>query len=158
MKRTLAMMRRIVKSTYEDESGLCKVTGALVVLMIVAACFCFFVSPPAQYANMSSAQEFQQIDRIYTDQAQACRDAGGAWMVGFADAYCTVAYTPPDTSWYIVPVDNPAYGVWDAINLLSVTVLLAGACGLLVLGGELLFVAYDAMRQAFDEARRAPAV
>ena len=62
-----------------------------------------------QYTNMTYEESGEQMSKLFSDRANACREAGGNWIVGFADARCTIAYQSPDTSWYIVPEINPDY-------------------------------------------------
>ncbi|HEU5380007.1 MAG TPA: hypothetical protein VFV38_31680 [Ktedonobacteraceae bacterium] len=102
---------------------------------------------------MSVAQEDAQEERWFSAQVAACQQAGGYWQSDFSTSYCNVAFQPPDTSWYVTPIDNPNYEVWQTIQpLLAV---LAGV--LAVIAGRLIYVLFFCRRMGKRSARAYPA-
>lgn len=104
---------------------------ALVALVVVI--LALFLVHADRYTNMSAAQADAQDERWVSEQVAACHQAGGDWQASLSSAYCNVSFQPPDTSWYVTPVANPNYELWQMTRpLLGVL-----ACGLTIIAGKL---------------------
>jgi hypothetical protein len=95
----------------------------------------FFASTP-RYLDRSDQEQWAIIDRLLTQHEDACHEAGGNWVAGFADAHCSVSYPPPDTSWYVRPTENPLYLPFDFLSIIFIVVALVGIMGTLLLAME----------------------
>lgn len=76
------------------------------------------------YTNMSAARAQTQEDRWIAAQVAACRQAGGVWQAGFTTAGCNVPYISPDDNWYIAPIANPTYELWQVCQPLLVVLVI----------------------------------
>lgn len=85
-----------------------------------------------KYLNLTDEQVGTQVLRTYSENAEACRSAGGQWIAGAVDARCSVAYPKPSTDWFIKPEPNPDYdGAVTLANIFGVVGLLA-LCGVAI--------------------------
>lgn len=76
------------------------------------------------YTNMSAAQAQAQEDQWIAEQVAACQQAGGTWQAGFTTAGCNVSYPSPDDDWYIAPIANPTYELWQVCQPLLVVLVI----------------------------------
>jgi len=128
--------------------------SVLIVLLIAAGIGLYFLSEQLatipEYTNMTDQQAYDQVSRWINESVEACRTAGGTWWAGFAQVGCTVAYAPPDHSWFIKPISNPRHG-WDTWGI--------PICwtGIIVIGLVIMMLAFEMIISAFyalDERRR----
>lgn len=81
-----------------------------------------------RYTNMTDREAGEQVTRMFSERAQACRDVGGAWYAGFVDSGCTVAYQAPDFDWFLRPTSNPQYQPNHSWGSFSAALSIVFAC------------------------------
>lgn len=84
-----------------------------------------------RYLNKSDAQQWADDARRFNDAAESCRQAGGTWWAGFADFGCSVPMEWPKNEWYVRPIPNPRYELYDWLCPLGMAIALFLACGAL---------------------------
>lgn len=109
---------------------------------LVVAILAFFLAHVDQYTNMAAAQADAQDEHWLSEQVAACHQAGGDWQASFGSAYCNVPFQPPDTSWYVTPIPNPNYELWQMIQPLLVVL----ACAFAIVVGRLLYLLFLCFR------------
>ena len=79
-----------------------------------------------RYTNMTDQQYYAESDRYMEAQFHACQQAGGSWNASFASAGCSVEYDAPDTSWYVTPIQNSLYDLWELFIFCTALIALIG--------------------------------
>jgi len=82
----------------------------LVFAVIGLSFFSYQFGQVQPWLNMTEREAWDQSARAIGENARACEVQGGVWVVGFADAYCSVVYMTPGLSgWWVQPEENPGY-------------------------------------------------
>ena len=93
------------------------------------------------WLNMTKAEAEGQSNRAIMKSAMACEDQGGQWISGFSQAYCTIAYTPPDiTSWWIQPIENPYSENAENLRMALMLIMIISGTGFITETLELMVI------------------
>lgn len=90
------------------------ITLIVLVLTFVSIVIALVSVHPQMYLNMTEAQSDAQMNRFMSEYETACDKAGGSFEAG--QYPCTAPIALPDQSWYIQPIDNPTYNVWQVVG------------------------------------------